>query len=150
MTMARRPRNHSPAFKAKVSEAAFKGDMRLIELAQDFDVHPNQIEKWRDQLCEGATWMMPVETVTSKKEPALEEGAAPDADMAVALTAARLRGRLRVADLLAADDMLSAEELARELGMSRMTVNMKCRTGQLLGLEGANRGFRFPIWQIEC
>ncbi|MFG6543421.1 IS3 family transposase [Sulfitobacter sp. M22298] len=54
--MARRPRrNHSPAFKAKVALAAIKGERTLIELAQDFDVHPNQIKQWRDQLLEGAT-----------------------------------------------------------------------------------------------
>ena len=42
--MTRRPRrNHSPAFKAKVAVAAIKGEKTLIELAQDFDVHPNQI-----------------------------------------------------------------------------------------------------------
>ena len=28
---------------------------RLIELAQEFDVHPNQIKQWRDQLLEAAT-----------------------------------------------------------------------------------------------
>lgn len=27
----------------------------MIELTQDFDVHPNQIKPWRDQLFEGAT-----------------------------------------------------------------------------------------------
>lgn len=54
--MTRRPRrNHSPAFKAKVAVAAIKGERTLIELAQDFDVHPNQIRQWRDQLLEGAT-----------------------------------------------------------------------------------------------
>ena len=35
--------------------AAIKGEKTLIELAQDFDVHPNQIKQWRDQLLEGAT-----------------------------------------------------------------------------------------------
>ena len=54
--MARRPRrNHSPAFKAKVALAAIKVEKTMIELAQDFDVHPNQIEQWRDQLLDGAT-----------------------------------------------------------------------------------------------
>jgi putative transposase len=54
--MGRRPRrNHSPAFKAKAAVAAFKGEKTLIELAQEFDVHPNQIKQWRDQLLEGAT-----------------------------------------------------------------------------------------------
>ncbi len=54
--MARRPRrNHRPAFKARVAFGAIKGERTLIELAQDFDVHPNQIKQWRDQLLEGAT-----------------------------------------------------------------------------------------------
>lgn len=47
-------RNHSPAFKAKVSLAALKGDKTLAELAQQYDVHANQIKKWKDQLLEGA------------------------------------------------------------------------------------------------
>ena len=54
--MTRRPRrNHSPAFKAKVAIAAIKGEKTLAELAQQFDVHPNQITQWRGQLLEGAT-----------------------------------------------------------------------------------------------
>ncbi|AWX94327.1 hypothetical protein DPM13_19410 [Paracoccus mutanolyticus] len=36
----------SPAFQAKVALAAIKGEKTMIELAQDFDVHPNQIT-WR-------------------------------------------------------------------------------------------------------
>ena len=46
--MTKRPRrNHSPAFKAKVAIAAIKGEKTLSELAQQFDVHPNQITQWR-------------------------------------------------------------------------------------------------------
>ena len=53
--MTRRPRrNHTPAFKAKVALAAVKGEKTLAELAQQFDVHPNQITQWRSQLLEGA------------------------------------------------------------------------------------------------
>ena len=49
--MTRRPRrNHSPAFKAKVAVAAIKGEKTLIELAQNFDVHPNQITNGAGQL----------------------------------------------------------------------------------------------------
>jgi len=47
-------RTHSPAFKAKVALAAIKGDKTLAELAQEFDVHPNQITGWRSHLLEGA------------------------------------------------------------------------------------------------
>ena len=53
--MSRRPRrNHSPAFKAKVALAAIKGEKTLADLAQQFDVHPNQITQWKAQLLEGA------------------------------------------------------------------------------------------------
>jgi transposase len=53
--MSRRPRrNHTPAFKAKVALAAIKGDKTLSELAQQFDVHPNQITQWKTQLLDGA------------------------------------------------------------------------------------------------
>ena len=56
VAMARRPRrNHSPAFKAKVALAALKGDRAMSELATQFDVHPNQIKKWKDQLLVGVT-----------------------------------------------------------------------------------------------
>ena len=53
--MTRRSRrNHSPAFKAKVALAAIKGEKTLADLAQQFDVHPNQITQWKSQLQEGA------------------------------------------------------------------------------------------------
>lgn len=53
--MARRPRRtHTAAFKAKVALAALKGDKTLAELAQQFDVHPNQITDWKTRLQEGA------------------------------------------------------------------------------------------------
>jgi transposase len=52
--MSRRPRrNHSPAFKAKVALAAIKGDRTITQLAEHFDVHPNQVTTWKAQL-EGA------------------------------------------------------------------------------------------------
>ena len=47
-------RAHSPAFKAKAALAAVKGEKTLAELAQQFDVHPNQITNWKSQLLEGA------------------------------------------------------------------------------------------------
>ena len=43
-------RNHTPAFKAKLALAAIKGDQTLVELTEQFDVHPNQITSWKAQL----------------------------------------------------------------------------------------------------
>ena len=54
--MTRRPRrNHSPALKAKVALAALKGDRTMSELATQFDLHPNQIKQWKDQLLAGVS-----------------------------------------------------------------------------------------------
>ena len=47
-------RNHSPAFKSKVALAAVKGEKTVSELAQQFDVHANQITQWKSQLLENA------------------------------------------------------------------------------------------------
>lgn len=53
--MPKRPRrNHSPAFKAKVALEAIKAEEPLIVTAERFEVHPNQITKWKRQLLEGA------------------------------------------------------------------------------------------------
>ena len=53
--MSRRARRtHTPAFKAKVALAAIKGEMTLAQLAEHFDVHPNQITQWKTQLQESA------------------------------------------------------------------------------------------------
>ena len=53
--MSRRARRtHTPAFKAKVALAAIKGEMTLSQLAEHFDVHPNQITQWKAQLQESA------------------------------------------------------------------------------------------------
>ena len=63
----RRPRrNHSSAFKAKVAIAAVKGDQTLAQLAERFDVHPNQINDWKTALLERAAEVFA--SATDKRE----------------------------------------------------------------------------------
>jgi transposase len=71
--MTRRARrNHTPAFKAKVALAAVKGEKTLAELAQQFDVHPNQIAAWRAQLLEGAAGVFGAGASAASAAPAVD------------------------------------------------------------------------------
>ena len=71
--MARRARRtHSPAFKAKVALAAIKGERTLADLAQQYDVHPNQITAWKAQLAEGAAGVFGAEPGGTAPAPAVD------------------------------------------------------------------------------
>ena len=51
--MMRRPRRKFTAeFKAKVALAALRGEKTLAQLAEQFEVHANQISQWRQQAIE--------------------------------------------------------------------------------------------------
>lgn len=75
--MARRKRrNHAPAFKAQVALAALKGDKTLAELAQQHDIHPNQITDWKTQLLERAAQVFdgaPPYRGTGHQDPACQD-----------------------------------------------------------------------------
>ena len=55
----RKRRNHSASFKAKVAVAAVRGDRTLAELAEHFDVHPNQIQDWKKKLVANDPGLVP-------------------------------------------------------------------------------------------
>ena len=66
--MIRKRRNHTTSFKARVALAALKGDRTLAELAEQFDVHPNQITDWKKQLIGNA------ENIFGKGEKLAQDG----------------------------------------------------------------------------
>ncbi|MET3889361.1 transposase [Bosea sp. OAE506] len=65
-------RNHSPAFKAKVALAAIKGEKTLADMAQQFDVRPNQITQWRSELLEGTAGVFGSEAKSETTAPAID------------------------------------------------------------------------------
>jgi len=94
-------RTHSPAFKAKVALAAIKGEKTLSELAQQFDVHPNQIMTWRSQLLDGAAGVFGHDKAGSA-EPAVDLKALHAKIGELALENDFLSGALSKAGLLSA------------------------------------------------
>jgi transposase-like protein len=102
-TMSRRPRrNHTPAFKAKVALAAIKGDRTLAQLAEQFDVHPNQITTWKAQLQDGAADVFGSGSVTATAEPAVDVKSLHAKIGALTLENDFLEGALTKAGLLSA------------------------------------------------
>ena len=49
-----------------------KGEHRLAELAQLFDVHPNQITQWRSQVLEGAAGSLGADRGETKATPSVD------------------------------------------------------------------------------
>jgi transposase len=51
--MARGPRRtHSATIKAQVAVPALRGDKTIAEIAEKFEVYPNQVTAWKAQLLE--------------------------------------------------------------------------------------------------
>ena len=72
----------------------------------------------------------------------------PDAILTEALTAARTRGAAVKEKLLANPEMLNTAGIANLLGMSEEGVRLKRKRHEILGLESAKRGIRYPAWQV--
>ena len=64
--MTRKRRNHSPEFKAKVALAAARGDKTVAELAQQYNLHANQISTWKKELLDNAAMIFASESQLGK------------------------------------------------------------------------------------
>jgi transposase-like protein len=101
--MSRRARrHHAPAFKAKVALAAIKGEMTLAQLAEHFDVHPNQITQWKTQLQEAAAAVFGPGGGNRTSEPAVDVKALHAKIGELTLENDFLEGALNKAGLLSA------------------------------------------------
>ena len=78
----------------------------------------------------------------------LPDPAKPNGALAEAIGAARARGAALKEELLADPDMLNTASIAARLGMSEEGVRLKRKRHEILGLEFAKRGIRYPGWQV--
>ena len=65
-----------------------------------------------------------------------------------AVARAKARGATKVADILKGADMLTARDFGPLIGASHETINTKRKRHEVLGLEGATRGVKYPRWQV--
>ena len=68
--MKRRRRKFSSALKAKVALEALKEQKTLAQLAQQYELHPNQISQWKQELQNNSAQLF---TTKRKKDEELEE-----------------------------------------------------------------------------
>ena len=67
--MRRRRRTFSPEFRAKVALAALKGDKTVAELAEQFELHPNQIIQFRQHAVENMAGLFAKEGASKRLGP---------------------------------------------------------------------------------
>jgi len=73
---------------------------------------------------------------------------APNRALERSLEAARVRGGAVKDQLLGFPEMLSTAQMAERLGMSEEGIRLKRKRHEVLGLEFAKRGIRYPGWQL--
>ena len=97
---------------------------------------------------DGAVQISEIRPAAAAPAPALEVITGRSPELEAALERARERGRHRVAEILERPEMLNAETFGARLGLSRVAVNDRRQKREVLGLEGAKRGVKYPEWQI--
>lgn len=96
----------------------------------------------------GRAFELVIKVHPDRTRPAVEEREARGDALDNALAAARQRGAARVAEIMKSPDMLSARAFAPLIGASHETVNQKRKSGEILALDRATRGLRYPKWQV--
>jgi hypothetical protein len=86
-------------------------------------------------------------TPNGDAEPVAEKPAGDDF-LDLALATAKARGQASVTNILTGADMLTARDFGPLIGASHETVSTKRKRHEVLGLQGATRGVKYPRWQV--
>jgi transposase-like protein len=71
--MSKVPKRRTPEFKLKLVLEALKGDKTITQLASENELHPKQIQRWRDQLLEEGEDIFIHKTTQKQSEPDKEK-----------------------------------------------------------------------------
>jgi hypothetical protein len=85
-------------------------------------------------------------TLVSEERPSADE--TPEQALERALSDARARGDAVKQELLTDPGMLNTDGMAERLGMSSEGVRLKRKRHEVLGVDFAKRGIRYPSWQL--
>ena len=70
--MSTKRRTISPEFKAKVALVAIRGVITVNEIAAKYQVHPNQVTKWKKQVTENLASLFADGRAKTKKDESTE------------------------------------------------------------------------------
>src|SRR6476620_2372356 len=71
--MSKPPKKRTPEFKLKLVLEALKGEKTLAQLASENEMHPKQIQRWRDQLLSEAESIFINKTIQKQSDPDKEK-----------------------------------------------------------------------------
>ncbi len=133
-----------------LSEGEWQRIARVLAAEGLGDLRPTRITITPDDakaVASGDDRVVPASIVRDRARPP-EAPHDPDGALTQALAAARSRGAALKDALLAGPDMLNTAAIADLLGMSEEGVRLKRKRHEILGLEFAKRGIRYPAWQV--
>lgn len=71
--MSKPPKKRSPEFKLNLVLEAIKGEKTIAQLASENEMHPKQIQRWRDQLLEEGEMIFTHKTAQKQSNPDREK-----------------------------------------------------------------------------
>lgn len=71
--MSKVPKKRTPDFKLKLVLEALKGDKTIAQIASENEMHPKQIQRWRNQLLDEAENLFIHKTTQKKADPDREK-----------------------------------------------------------------------------
>jgi len=71
--MSKPPKQRTPEFKLKLVLEALKGDKTIAQLASENEMHPKQIQRWKNQLLEEGEGIFLHKTTQKRSDPDKEK-----------------------------------------------------------------------------
>jgi hypothetical protein len=127
-----------------LSDGELKRVSRVLAAEGIKDMRPTRIFLTQDDanaVAAGDERAVPASIVRDKAR-------SPGTTLTEALATARGRGAAVKVALFADPEMLNTADIANLLGMSEEGVRLKRKRHEILGLESAKRGIRYPAWQV--